>query len=57
MTVLFKYWDDKNLRIFTNASLSEESIPDCEISHGYYQWVPYIFVMIGLMCLAPHYGQ
>ena len=32
-------------------------VPECVISQAYYQWVPYIFVMLGLMCMAPHYGQ
>jgi len=25
------------------------------ISHAYYQWVPYVFVLLGLMCMVPHY--
>lgn len=41
----------------SDPNITIENIPACPESHSYYQWVPYVLVLQGVLFMMPHYRK
>ena len=42
---------------YKRGGLKIENIAACPESHSYYQWVPYVLVLQGVLFMMPHYRK